>query len=266
MLLSLIHITIIDILDILIVAFILYKLYQLIKGTAAIRIFLGIAAVCVIWLVVKALKMELLGSIMGQIISVGVIALIVVFQQEVRQFLLIIGDKYVKRGALGIFGSIKLKNGFTVSSVENIVTAAQEMASTKTGALIVITRDSSLRTIVETGEPVNADINIQLIKAIFYKNAPLHDGAMIIENNRIIAAKCILPVSTNPDLPNEYGLRHRSGLGMSEQSDALILIVSEQSGHISIAQNGKIHQVDDKEKIVKTILTYLRQRDDNKSE
>lgn len=258
MLLSLVHITIIDVIDILIVAFLLYKLYQLIKGTTAIKIFFGIAIVYVIWLVVKALKMELVGSIMGQVIGVGVIALIVVFQQEVRQFLLILGDKYFKRGAK--FARVKLRDNYSLESVTSIVTACNEMSATKTGALIVITRETSLYTIIQTGEKLNADINTQLIKAIFYKNAPLHDGAMILENNRIVAAKCILPVSQNPDLPNDYGLRHRSGLGISENSDALVIIVSEQSGNISVAQTGKIHKVSGNEQLEKSILAYLRKK------
>lgn len=262
MLLSLIHITIIDVLDILIVAFLLYKLYQLIKGTAAIKIFFGIAIIYLIWLLVRALKMELVETIMGQVIGVGVIALIVVFQQEVRQFLLMLGDRYFKRGVL--FGKVKLRNDFSHDGVENIVQAAVEMSESMTGALIVITRETSLQTIIQTGEMVNADINKQLIKAIFYKNAPLHDGAMIIEKNKIVAAKCILPVSQNPNLPNEYGLRHRSGLGISETSDALVIIVSEQSGGISIAQNGAIHKASGREYLEKTIIAYLRRKVDNK--
>ena len=264
MLLSLIHITVIDIIDILIVAFLLYKLYQLIKGTAAIKIFFGIAIVYLVWLLVKALKMELVESIMGQVIGVGVIALIVVFQQEVRQFLLILGDKYFKRGFF--VGKVKLRNDFSLEGVESIVQACMEMSETKTGALIVITRETSLQTIIQTGETVNADINTQLIKAIFYKNAPLHDGAMIIEKNRIVAAKCILPVSQNPNLPNEYGLRHRSGLGISETSDAMVIIVSEQSGNISIAQNAQIHKASGRDYLKKAILAYLRQKSDSKKE
>lgn len=261
MLLSLIHITVIDVIDILIVAFLLYKLYQLIKGTAAMKIFFGIAIIYFVWLLVKALKMELLESIMGQVIGVGVIVLIIVFQQEVRQFLLMLGDKYLKRGAL--IGKVKLINDFSHDGVESIVQASVEMAETKTGALIVIARETSLQTIIQTGEKLNADINTQLIKAIFYKNAPLHDGAMIIEKNKIVAAKCILPVSQNPNLPNEYGLRHRSGLGMSENSNALVIIVSEQSGNISVAQNGKIHKVSDAEHLRKTIVAYLRKKNEN---
>ncbi len=264
MLLSLIHITVIDIIDILIVAFLMYKLYQLIKGTAAIKIFFGIAIVYLVWLVVRALKMELVETIMGQVIGVGVIALIVVFQQEVRQFLLMLGDKYFKRGLL--LGKVKLRDDFSHDGVKCIVQACMEMSESKTGALIVITRETSLQTIIQTGETVNADINTQLIKAIFYKNAPLHDGAMIIEKNRIVAAKCILPVSQNPNLPNEYGLRHRSGLGISETSDALVIIVSEQSGNISIAQNGQIHKATESEYLRKTILAYLRKKSDSKKE
>ena len=261
MLLSLIHITVIDVIDILIVAFLLYKLYQLIKGTAAMKIFFGIAIIYFVWLLVKALKMELLESIMGQVIGVGVIVLIIVFQQEVRQFLLMLGDRYLKRGAL--LGKVKLISDFSHDGVDSIVQASVEMAETKTGALIVIARETSLQSIIQTGEKLNADINTQLIKAIFYKNAPLHDGAMIIEKNKIIAAKCILPVSQNPNLPNEYGLRHRSGLGMSENSTALVVIVSEQSGNISVAQNGKIHKVSDGEHLRRTIVAYLRKKNEN---
>lgn len=225
------------------------------------KIFFGIAIIYFVWLLVKALKMELLESIMGQVIGVGVIVLIIVFQQEVRQFLLMLGDKYLKRGAL--IGKVKLINDFSHDGVESIVQASVEMAETKTGALIVIARETSLQTIIQTGEKLNADINTQLIKAIFYKNAPLHDGAMIIEKNKIVAAKCILPVSQNPNLPNEYGLRHRSGLGMSENSNALVIIVSEQSGNISVAQNGKIHKVSDAEHLRKTIVAYLRKKNEN---
>ena len=228
------------------------------------KIFFGIAIVYLVWLIVKALKMELVESIMGQVIGVGVIALIVVFQQEVRQFLLMLGDKYFKRGFL--VGKVKLRNDFSLEAVESIVQACMEMSESKTGALIVITRETSLQTIIQTGETVNADINTQLIKAIFYKNAPLHDGAMIIEKNRIVAAKCILPVSQNPNLPNEYGLRHRSGLGISETSDAMVIIVSEQSGNISIAQNAQIHKASGRDYLQKAILAYLRKKSDNKKE
>lgn len=256
MLLSLINITVIDIIDILIVAFLLYKFYQLIKGTAAIKVFFIVALIYLFWLLFRALNMELISSIIGQIFAVGVIAMIIVFQQEVRQFILMISDKYTKHGAF--FNKLKQINNFSDSSIDAIVQACSEMSETSTGALIVLARETSLQTIIETGELVNSEINTQLIKAIFYKNAPLHDGAMIIERNRIVAAKCILPVSQKTNLPNDYGLRHRSGLGLSEISDALIIIVSEQSGHVSIAYNSRIQRIPNENDLKKEIVSYLK--------
>jgi len=261
MIAAFIHIRFLDILDILLVAFLLYELYTLIKGTAAMRIFVGIFVIYLGWLLVKAMKMELLGSIMGQVIGVGMIALIVVFQQEIRQFLLLIGNKYIKGGKFNIIRNSRLQAGYSSANIDKITLAAMEMSSTKTGALIVIARDASLRSFTEHGEVLNADISVQLLKSIFYKDAPLHDGAVLIENNKLYAAKCILPVSSNPDLPAEYGLRHRSGLGMSEITDTIVVIVSEQSGTISVARNGKIYKLSQPERLSKVITGYLRKNE-----
>ncbi|HOR61089.1 MAG TPA: diadenylate cyclase, partial [Bacteroidales bacterium] len=200
MILSFIHIRFLDIIDILLVAILLYQLYSLIKGTAAIKIFIGIALIYVVWLFVKAMRMELISSILGQVIGVGLIALIVVFQQEIRQFLLIIGNKYIKRSKLNILRDSRLQSGYSTSSIEYIAQAANEMSIAKTGALIVISREASLKSFIEQGEVLNADISVPLLKSIFFKDAPLHDGAVLIENNKIYAAKCILPVSANTEL------------------------------------------------------------------
>jgi len=261
MIAAFIHIRFLDILDILLVAFLLYELYTLIKGTAAMRIFVGIFVIYLGWLLVKAMKMELLGSIMGQVIGVGMIALIVVFQQEIRQFLLLIGNKYIKGGKFNIIRNSRLQAGYSSANIDKITLAAMEMSSTKTGALIVIARDASLRSFTEHGEVLNADISVQLLKSIFYKDAPLHDGAVLIENNKLYAAKCVLPVSSNTDLPAEYGLRHRSGLGMSEITDTIVVIVSEQSGTISVARNGKIYKLSQPERLSKVITGYLRKNE-----
>ncbi len=262
MILAFLELRILDIIDILLVAVLLYQLYTLIKGTAAIRIFIGIAVIYLLWLFVKAMKMELIGSILGQIIGVGMIALIVVFQQEVRQFLLLIGNRYFKRGKLNLIGNSRLQAGYSSVSIEKIAQVSFEMSLVKTGALMVIAREASLKTFTEHGEIINADISIQLIKSIFYKDAPLHDGAILIENNKIYAAKCVLPISANTNLPKEYGLRHRSALGMSEITDTIVVVVSEQTGQVSISRAGKIYKVSNKERLSKIIVGFLRKNED----
>ncbi len=259
MLFTFIHIRLLDVLDILLVAFLLYQLYVLIKGTAAIRIFVGIFLIYLTWLLVKAMKMELIGTIMGQVIGVGMIALIIVFQQEIRQFLLLLGNKYIKGGGKFKFlRNSSYRSGYSRENIDRISKAAIELSSTKTGGLIVISRYASLVTFAETGEVFNSEINTQLIKSIFYKDAPLHDGAVLISDNKIIAAKCILPLSSNPDLPQEYGLRHRSALGMSEVTDTIVIVVSEQTGNIAVARQGKIYRIRNKERLNKVILSYLK--------
>lgn len=252
-----IQIRFLDVLDVFLVAFLLYELYALIKGTAAMQIFVGIVIIYLLWLLVKAMKMELLGSIMGQVIGVGMIALIVVFQQEIRRFLLMLGNKYFKRGKLVFLKNARMQGGYSAASIDKISAAAIEMAETKTGALIVISMGASMKTFAEYGEIINADINIQLLKTIFFKDTPLHDGAVLIENDRIFAAKCVLPVSSNPDLPPEYGLRHRSALGMSEVTDTIIIVVSEQTGKISVAHDSKIYKLSHSDRLSKMISGFL---------
>lgn len=221
------------------------------------RIFVGIVLIYLLWLLVKAMKMELLGSIMGQVMGVGVIALIVVFQQEIRKFLLLLGNRYLKGGKLKFLKNAKMQGGYSAASIEKISTAAIEMAQTKTGALIVISMGASLKTFAEYGEVINADINIQLLKSIFFKDAPLHDGAVLIENDKIYAAKCVLPVSSNTDLPVEYGLRHRSALGMAEVTETIVIVVSEQTGKISVAHDSRIYKLSHPERLSKMISGFL---------
>lgn len=230
-----------DVVDILLVALLLYKLYSLIKGTGTINIFIGIIAIYLIWLLVKAFEMELLSEILGQFISVGVIALIIVFQQEIRQFLLVLGSPYFLKKGSRSFLNIKWNADQNENTdIEPIVSACISMAASKTGALIVMTGKNELKLFVEAGEQINASISKQLIENIFFKNSPLHDGALIIGGNRIIAARCILPVSERSDFPANAGLRHRAAVGITEESDAFSIIVSEQRGEISIAQRGML--------------------------
>ncbi|HSO76938.1 MAG TPA: diadenylate cyclase CdaA, partial [Bacteroidales bacterium] len=230
-------ITVLDIVDIVMVATILYQLYRLITGTAAFSISIGIFFVYLFWLVVKALNMELISALLGQVIGVGVIALIIVFQQEIRRFLLSIGNRYMSRNRFSFdkyFPSGVVDQD--VSQIaEEIVRAAEAMARTHTGALIAISRTSLLDIYSEGGEVLNALITDELLKTIFYKGSPLHDGAVIIQNGKIFAARCPLPSTDQTGLPAKFGMRHRAAIGLSEQSDAVVIIVSEERGKISVA-------------------------------
>ena len=230
-----------DVIDVLLVALLLYQLYNLIKGTGTINIFLGIIAIYLVWMLVKAFEMELLSEILGQFISVGMIALIIVFQQEIRHFLLVLGSpNFLKKGSKSFLNIKWQLNQLEGLDIEPILNACESMAASKTGALIVLAKKNELKTFVETGEQINANISKQLLENIFFKNSPLHDGAVIISGNRIKAARCVLPVSEKADIPSFVGLRHRAAAGVTEGSDALSIIVSEQRGEISIAENGEL--------------------------
>ena len=233
-----IKIRLLDVIDVVLAALLFYQLYNLIKGTGAINIFIGIIALYLIWILVKAFEMELLSEILGQFISVGMIGLIIVFQQEIRQFLLVLGSpNFLKKGSKNF---LNFKEQSEILDVESIVTACESMASTGTGALIVLARKNELKPFLETGETINANVSKQLLENIFFKNSPLHDGAVIISNNKICAARCVLPISEKTDLPQFVGLRHRAAVGITEESDAITIVVSEQRQDISLAQNGMI--------------------------
>ena len=231
--------TFIDFIDIILVAAIMFWIYRATRGTNAPYIISGIIMIYLMWVVVRTLNMELLSNILGQFVSVGVIALIIVFQPEIRRFLQMIG---MRQKRFNFIARIFNRNDNTsVAIIAPIVQACREMSAHKTGALIVIGRQSDLRLITEGGIAIDAKISTPLLENIFFKNAPLHDGAVVIEGDRIVAAKCILPV-TQSDVPKSYGTRHRAAIGMSEISDAIILVVSEETGGISIAHGGTIHR------------------------
>ena len=231
--------TFIDFIDIILVAAIMFWIYRATRGTNAPYIISGIIMIYLMWVVVRTLNMELLSNILGQFVSVGVIALIIVFQPEIRRFLQMIG---MRQKRFNFIARIFNRNDNTsVTIIAPSVQACREMSAHKTGALIVIGRQSDLRLITEGGIAIDAKISTPLLENIFFKNAPLHDGAVVIEGDRIVAAKCILPV-TQSDVPKSYGTRHRAAIGMSEISDAIILVVSEETGGISIAHGGTIHR------------------------
>lgn len=239
---SFIDFGILDVIDIVLVAILLYQLYQLVKGTVAINILIGVTAIYLLWKIVEALKMELLSEILGQFIGVGVIALIIVFQQELRKFLLMIGTTSFssRRNLLRQIANFKKETTEHYTDVDAIVEAAKDMAAEKTGALMVVTRNSELAQIADTGDALNAELSKRLLESIFAKSSPLHDGAVIIRNDRIIAARAVLPATERNNVPAHYGMRHRAALGISEQSDALVVIVSEETGKISYAVGGDL--------------------------
>lgn len=230
-----------DIIDILLVAYLLYKTYKLMKASGSINIFTGILIFIVIWVIVsQVLQMRLLGSIFDKLVSVGVIALIILFQDEIRHFLLTLGSRHHTSSFLRFLkGNPKGRN--SKEDIMPVVMACLNMSKGKVGALIVLEHDFPLDDIARTGETIDANINQRLIENIFFKNSPLHDGAMIISNKRIKAAGCILPVSHNLNIPKELGLRHRAALGVSQETDAMAIIVSEETGSISIAHQGEFH-------------------------
>ena len=238
-LISFITVRWLDVIDVLLVALLFYQLYNLIKGTGTINIFIGIIAIYLIWVLVKAFEMELLSEILGQFISVGMIALIIVFQQEIRQFLLVLGSpNFLKKGSKSFLNVKWQMYQKELLNIEIVISACESMAASMPGALIVITRKNELKSFIENGEALNANISKQLIENIFFKNSPLHDGAIIISGNRIMAARCILPVSEKTDFPTNVGLRHRAASGITEESDAIAIVVSEQRGEISICEAG----------------------------
>jgi len=232
-----------DAVDILLVALMLYYIYRLMRDSRSLNVFSGIMIFIVAWLFVsQILEMRLLGAILDKLVSVGVIALIVLFQEEIRKFFYTLGAHKQMQRLRRLFMSTKAsekERREVKQTIMPVVMAAMSMAKSKTGALIVFERSMALDDIVATGDMIDANINQRLIENIFFKNSPLHDGAMIISHRRIRAAGCILPVSHDLDIPKELGLRHRAAMGMSQESDALAIVVSEETGTISTALRGE---------------------------
>lgn len=246
-------ISIMDIIDVVLVALMLYYMYRLMKDSGSLNVFVGILVFIFSWLFVsKMLQMRLLGSILDQLMSVGTLALVVIFQEEIRNFFRTLGS-HRHFGFLSKFFSRDKKDS-NATEVMPVVLACNSMAQQKVGALIVFQRNMSLDDIVKTGETINANISQRLVEAVFFKNAPLHDGAMIIQNGRITAAQCILPVSHNMNISKKLGLRHRSAIGVTEIYDAIAIVVSEETGTISAAIGGKLIQNLDARKL-EEILT-----------
>ena len=237
--LDFLDLSILDVLDILLVAILIYYIYKLLKGTVAINIFIGIAFIFLIWKITQILKMEMLSNILGYLLSGGVIALIIVFQQEIRKFLLMIGTSNVASRTNFLKQLKFLKSEIALETdVDTLLNACKKMSKTKTGALIVLERTNSLDFLINTGDVMNAEMNEVLLESIFYKNSPLHDGATIIRDNFVVATRVVLPISDSINIPSRFGLRHRAAFGITEKTDALCLLVSEETGEISYIKDG----------------------------
>lgn len=248
--------------DIALVAALLYQVYKLLKGSVAIKIFLGFLSLYLIYLLVQAIRMELLSIILGQFMGVGVIAAIIIFAPEFRKFLLILGRSSILSNDNGwkdmlFFWRKKENSGFNISP---IIDAAKVLAGSNTGALIVISSTVELKFYAESGDILDAELSKRLLISIFNKHSPLHDGAVIIHKGKIKAARCILPV-TEREVPAQFGLRHRAGIGMSEATDALILVISEETGQISMAKNGKVLHNLSFQEVREIINDYLNNED-----
>ena len=230
-----------DVIDIILVAFFLYQIYKLMKSSGTLVVFGGIVAVIIVWLIVsQVLEMRLMGTILDKVISVGFLVIVILFQDDIRRFLVALGSNRGWKFVVNIFsrkdGNAANKNKY----IAPVVLACLNMSRKKTGALIVIQKEMDLSTYIHTGEMFTSEVNARLIENIFFKNSPLHDGAIIIADDRIKAAGCILPVAQNATISKDMGLRHRAGLGMSKETDAMVIIVSEERGSMAVAHNGKI--------------------------
>ena len=238
------HITPADILDIVLVAVIIYWVFRQIRGSSAVNIFIAIIFLLLARIGAEALGMRLVSSLLGTVLDVGVIALIILFQPEIRRFLGNIGrtagSSLEKRNLLSRLLGLKAEEDLHEKSVDELAEACMEMSDARTGALIVLRQSDRLEDIVSTGDIIDATISKRLILNLFFKNSPLHDGAMVISGNRILAARCTLPITSRRDIPAQYGMRHKAALGLAEQSDADILIVSEETGHVSFVRKGHI--------------------------
>lgn len=232
--------TVVDVIDVILVALLLYYIYKLVKGTVAINIFIGIIMIYLAWRLTDFLNMELLTGIFGGFMKVGIIALIVVFQPEIRKFLLMVGSTNFsrRRNFLKHLNFLKSETG-DETNVDTIISACNKLAISKTGVLIVLERNNNLDFLISTGDEMNIRVTQPIIESIFFKNSPLHDGAIIIKNNIVKATRVILPVNNEKVIPQRFGLRHRAAIGVTEKTDALALVVSEETGHISYFVDGE---------------------------
>ena len=253
---EILNFSIIDLLDIILVATLLYYAYKLLKGTVAINIFIGIILIYLVWRGTVLLDMELLSSIIGGFMSVGIIALIVVFQPEIRKFLLMVGSANLsKKGSflekIKFFKNQKLERDTT--DIKSVISACYNMSETKTGALIVIERSNNLNFLENSGDEMNISVTQPILESIFFKNSPLHDGAIIISDNIIKATRVVLPINNETKISSNFGLRHRAAVSITEKTDAVALVVSEENGNISYIKSGVFLDFNSQDDLVKLL-------------
>ncbi|MEC7415486.1 MAG: diadenylate cyclase CdaA [Bacteroidota bacterium] len=251
----------VDIIDILLVALLLFYLYKLVKGTVAINIFIGIVIVYLIWKLTDLLNMDVLSNLLGKFISVGFFALIVVFQQEIRKFLLLLGSTNFtnRRNVIRYFKFLNQGRESSNLDINVLINSCSEMSKSKTGAIIVLQKNNSLDFTLNESNFTQIKLTPQVLESIFFKNSPLHDGAILIENNQIIATRVILPVSDSPNVPSRYGLRHRAALGISEKTDSLVIVISEQTGKLVYVKNGEFIKIKSPEELKEKLIPDLNE-------
>ena len=249
----------VDVIGILLVAFLLFYLYKLVRGTVAINIFIGIVIIYLIWKLTDVLNMDVLSNLLGKFISVGFFALIVVFQQEIRKFLLLIGSTNFtnRRNVVRYFKFLNQRSQSTKLNLTVLIDSCFDMSKSKTGAIIVLQRSNSLDFTLNENNLTQINLNPQILETIFFKNSPLHDGAILIENNTIVATRVILPLSDRAQVPSHYGLRHRAALGISEKTDALVIVISEQTGKVVYVKNGTFIDIDTPEALRELLIQDL---------
>lgn len=233
-----------DILDIFLLGLIIFFAFKWLRGSSAMSIFVAIVSLYLIRVMVSAFNMRLMTALMETVLDVGVLALIVIFQPEIRKFLISLGNRYMNNAqGRAIINKILGKEGTGAAggeAVNNLTEACRRMSEDKTGALIVLAHKTPLDDIISTGDRIDAAIHRRLIMNLFFKNSPLHDGAMVISGNRITAARCTLPITERTDIPAYYGMRHKAAIGITEISDADVIVVSEETGRISFVKSGTV--------------------------
>jgi uncharacterized protein (TIGR00159 family) len=250
--LGFLHLTWVDILDIIVVALLIYVIFRWIRGTSAMNIFIAIIFLFLVRIIAVAMNMKMLSSLMGTVIDVGAIALVVIFQPEIRQFLNRLGRSASLKGTgLRFLDRLFGRDASRLDSdaLTETLEACRTMSEEKTGALLVLPRKDDLERIIQTGDRIDARISRRLILNIFFKNSPLHDGAAVLSGNRMVAARCTLPITEKTDIPARYGMRHKAAIGLTEGSDAAVIVVSEQTGRISFAVEGRLQQVRDMDEL-----------------
>jgi uncharacterized protein (TIGR00159 family) len=257
--------TFVDLIDIVLVATLFFGLYRAMKGTSAPYIMGGVFVIYLVWILVKTFNLVLFSTILGQIISVGMLAIIIIFQPEIRHFLQVIGRQRERFEWLTHIFNFRHRKGEAEIDLAPIVLACQEMGEQKVGALIIIKQSNDLGIVEESGISIDAKVSTALIENVFFKNAPLHDGAMVISGDRVVAAKCVLP-STQQEVPKSYGMRHRAALGMSEVSDAIVIAVSEETGGISLAHDSVIKRNVDPQRLQQAIRKLMKINDKKRGE